>query len=435
LSRESPKEPTFKSHFVATRYSIGIRLFEVASDYVRICLISPHHVSFQPRTLREADTLAAAGHDVRVVSKQTDATLREHDQKVMESRIWRLQTVSLHRDGSSSHKWMIEAARTKVFERLFQVGLRTESIAASAYIRGLRATVKLTSAEKADWFIAHTQSALPIAVTAAKRWNAKVGFDCEDLLAEMNGEPRELVRSIERTYLSQCDYVSVPSESIAARLVEQYRIQAPVVLYNVFPLKLAETLVNPGQRRASNVLRLHWFGQTIGEGRGLEEAIEGARLLGARVQLHLRGRVSGEYRSHLESLARQDGASVELNFHPIIRHDELIKTMDQFDVGLALESPGNGGYARTVTNKFFSYMLAGLAIAATDTRGQHEAMSQALGAGFLYPAGAPHVLAEKLRHWIDDPHSLRVAQQTSWNAARQRFSWEIEKTKFLSLLN
>jgi len=385
--------------------------------------------------LREADTLAAAGYEVRVVSRQTDAMFREHDRRLMEGRGWRLQTVSLDRHGDSTREWMIEAVRAKVFERLFQIGLRTESITASAYIRGLRAAVRIACTEKADWFIAHTHAALPIAATAAKRWNAKLGFDCEDLLSELDGEPHEVVRSIERTYLSRCDYVSVPSESIAERLVEQYGIPAPVVLYNVFPLRLAETLVSPKRRPASDVLRLHWFGQTIGEGRGLEEAIEGARLLGARVQLHLRGRVSQEYRTRLESLARRDGASVELTFHPIVRHCELITTMDQFDVGLALESPANGGYARTVTNKFFSYMLAGLAIAATDTAGQCEALSQAPGTGFSYPAGEPRALAENLRRWIDEPGSLLAAQLASWNAARSRFCWDIEKDSFFNLLN
>jgi glycosyltransferase involved in cell wall biosynthesis len=385
--------------------------------------------------LREADSLAGAGYEVRVVSRQTDATLREHDRHLMEGRSWRLQTVKLYRNGDSSREWMIEAVRAKVFGRLFQGGLRTENITASAYVRGLRATVRMACTEKADWFIAHTHAALPIAATAAKHWKAKLGFDCEDLLAELDGEPREVVRSIERTYLSRCDYVSVPSQSIAERLVEQYGIQSPVVLYNVFPLKLAEALMSPGQRPASEVLRLHWFGQTIGEGRGLEEAIEGARLLGARVQLHLRGRVTEEYRNRLEFLARRDGGSVELTFHLIVRHDELIRTMDQFDVGLALERPSSGGYARTVTNKFFSYMLAGLAIAATDTAGQREALSQTPGAGFSYPAGEPQTLADKLRHWIDDPGLLRAAQEASWNAARKRFCWEIEKEKFLSLLN
>ena len=55
--------------------------------------------------------------------------------------------------------------------------------------------------------------------------------------------------------------------------------------------------------------------------------------------------------------------------------------MEAFDVGLALERPENANYSRTVTNKLFSYLLAGLAVAASDTPGQRQVMSQVPNAG------------------------------------------------------
>jgi len=107
--------------------------------------------------------------------------------------------------------------------------------------------------------------------------------------------------------------------------------------------------------------------------------------------------------------------------------------MDEFDVGLALERPDNGGYSRTVTNKVFSYLLAGLAIAATDTPGQREIMGQIRSAGFLYHAGDARGLADGLRKWLNDHNALRKAQQAAWEAARLKYCWDLEKDKFLRL--
>jgi glycosyltransferase involved in cell wall biosynthesis len=180
-------------------------------------------------------------------------------------------------------------------------------------------------------------------------------------------------------------------------------------------------------------LRLHWFSQTIGAGRGLEEVIEAAALLSEPVELHLRGRPAAGYEQTIRALASR--YRVTLKLHPLVDHHDLIKTMDQFDVGLALERPDNGNYALTVTNKIGSYLLAGLAVVATDTQGQREILKSIPVAGVLYAAGSPHQLADALRLWLKDRRALLAAQQAAWDAARARFCWDIEKEAFLQLLD
>ncbi len=401
---------------------------------MRICLVGATHPSYNPRLLREADTLAEAGHEVRIVCPQADSMLARQDNELTHKREWKFQPLDLVRNGPSHRAWLIESARSRVFQKGFDAGLRTVGIASRGYVRGLKRMQKLAESEGADWFIAHAQAALPIAAAAAHRWNARLGFDCEDLLAELGSDHPDFVRMIEKEYLPKCDYVSAPSIAIATRLGELYAINVPVVLYNVFPLFLAEGMKPPIERRAAGPLRLHWFGQTVGGGRGIEEAIEALTLLDEEVELHLRGGLAEQYRSVLESLAQQNFAKLRLFFHPVINHEELIRTMDQFDIGLALERPINAGYSRTVTNKLFSYLLAGLAVVATDTLGQREIMEQIPNAGFLYPAGRPDLLAGGLRKWRPREDSLRDAQQAAWDAARNRWCWNIEKTKFLKLL-
>ena len=114
-------------------------------------------------------------------------------------------------------------------------------------------------------------------------------------------------------------------------------------------------------------------------------------------------------------------------------HDELINSFDQFHVGIASEATENGGYARTATNKVFSYLLAGLAIAASATQGQQEIMEQTPRAGFIY--ADLDQLAAGLKRFARDREALREAQIESWKVAREKFCWDVEQEKFLGLLN
>jgi glycosyltransferase involved in cell wall biosynthesis len=401
---------------------------------VKVCLVGSTHPCHNPRLIREADTLAAIGHDVRVVAPSFMPELHEKDQRLIATREWRLVSADF-RPGTwrGKYKSMLVRGRKRFARELF--GRLTWAGAVEyAFTAALPELKRLALRERADWYVAHAHPALPVAAAAAKHWQAKLGFDCEDLLAELGADPPEIVRRIERKYLPVCDYVSVPSQAIAKRLQETNAIPAPIVLYNVFPLALADGLPAPAERPASRTLRLHWFGQTIGPGRGLEEAIEAIKLLGPGVELHVRGVISGEYRATLTDLAWQSGVSTNIVFHPQIDHDDLVRSLAEFDVGLALERPENGNTSRTVSNKVFSYLLAGLAVAATDTPGQREVMGQVPSAGFLYPAGEPGALAAELRRWQSDTQNMRATQQVAWDTARQRFCWDIEQRAFLHAL-
>jgi glycosyltransferase involved in cell wall biosynthesis len=312
--------------------------------------------------------------------------------------------------------------------------LKCTKLAEFSSCTGLPELAKLAAAEPADWIIAHTQPVLPAAAAAAKYWKTRLGFDCEDLLSETGEDSCEAIRVIEHRYLRECQYVSATSNSMAAYMVRTYGIAHPTVLYNVFPLSLAEGLMRPLARPPHSPLRLHWVSQTVGIERGLHDILEACASLGEKVELHLRGQVSEERKSAILKFAERYGVTKSIKFHSLIEHDELVKSMGQYDVGLALERPDHQNYSRTVTNKVFSYLLAGLAIAATDTPGQREILDQVPTAGFLYPAGNATVLAEKLGNWINNPDLLLAAKHAAWDAARSKFCWDVEETKFLQLL-
>jgi glycosyltransferase involved in cell wall biosynthesis len=397
---------------------------------VRVCLIGATHACHNPRLVREADALAERGHDVRVIAVRTLPELIADDEKLVASRRWRLQSASIvrrpwpHRLRAVPHR-LRRAMAAAAFRRTGSSGAAENALCEVA-----PQLLRFALAEPADWFVAHAQPVLGVAARAARQWNARLGFDCEDLLAEVD-DSAAMVRSVERAYLPACDYVSAASRAMAARLQQQYQI-APAVLYNVFPLAQAGRLLPPPQRPANAALRLHWVGQTAGPGKGLEESLEAAALAGGGMELCVRCMPAGDFGVKFERMAR--AKNVPLTFLPHVHHDELAGAMGAFDVGLALERLTNPNASITVSNKFFLYMLAGLALAASDTPGQREVMEQAPAAGFVYPCGRPDLLAAQLRRWRDDRNRLRAAQSAAWQAARDRFCWDVEKSRYLELL-
>lgn len=398
---------------------------------LRICLVGATHPSQNPRLVREADTLMEAGHQVRVVTPCFVATLAERDAVLMQRRLWRLEQVDFRPLGAKRLRSAIIRGRRRLAGRLFSC-FKNSSLPGHKYALAGPELLKLASREPAEWFIAHTQAALPVAAEAARRWNARLGFDCEDLLARSPGEPTDLFRAIERRYLPHCSYVSTASRGMAAQLMREYGV-VPIVLYNVFPKDMASRLVAPDRRPIRPTVRLTWFGQTIGNDRGIQHAIQALMLLPGNCELHLRGIVAGSFRPELDVLAQHSSVASRLVIHPLANHDDLIEWVGQCDIGLALEQSERENASLTVSNKVFSYLLAGVAVAATDTAGQREILEQIPDVGFLCPSGDSTVLAQRLNVWIQDRSRLRAAQQAAWDEARARFCWDWEAEKFLRL--
>ncbi len=165
--------------------------------------------------------------------------------------------------GADWFRSVIVRGRRRIAEELFPY-FRTARLAENSCCATLDELRQLASAQSADWFIAHTQPVLPAAASAAERWNAKLGFDCEDLLSETGDKFCEAIRLIEGKYLAKCNYISATSQQMANFLVENYAVAEPLVLYNVFPLSLAEGVSPPNLRPSYPRLRLHWVSQTIG---------------------------------------------------------------------------------------------------------------------------------------------------------------------------
>ena len=92
-------------------------------------------------------------------------------------------------------------------------------------------------------------------------------------------------------------------------------------------------------------------------------------------------------------MARVCGVEERITFLPIVHPHELLPEAAKYDIGLCLElrTPLNRDIC--ITNKIFLYMLAGLGVVASRTRGHEDVMRLSPEAGFLYPSGDAAALA------------------------------------------
>jgi hypothetical protein len=205
-----------------------------------ICLVTPAHLSTNPRLIKEADALTEAGYKVSIVSARFMSWSDEADRE-FEGRNWSVKKLE-YGIYSSLLKKIHYRLRRKISR--FLVGLFGPIPGMSE--RAIHSIIpELTSATcsiSADLYIAHNLAALPAAYKAAHRNNSLLGFDAEDfhsgelVLSPNNILSILLARDIEKRYLPHCDYITAASPGIAKMYSDLYNIETPTVILNVFPV-------------------------------------------------------------------------------------------------------------------------------------------------------------------------------------------------------
>ena len=407
----------------------------------RICLLTSAHLSYNPRLLKEADALHEAGYDVRVVAMWLQAEKVSWDKQLMASRNWRLETVNACQDNLLGYvNWVKGALRQKLYQGS-KLLLKTRTGMENAYRPYLPELSQLAARNSADLFIAHNLQALPAAAAAARRWQAKFGFDAEDFHRGETHENskaeivhRRLVEGIEQKYIPQCQHLTAASDGIGAAYMAALGVRKPVTILNVFPLSERSGHTPPDelrQERRGEGMSFYWYSQVIGGDRGLDDILRAMALLGKGVHLCLRGTWADGYERVFLGRARSLGVEKQIHILPLSPPEQLVERAAQHDVGLALETGETANRRIAVTNKILNYFLAGLAIAATDVPGQRNIMESTPGAGCLFTPGDAESLAARLREWSNDTTKLQSAKAASKSAGETFFCWDIEKQKLL----
>jgi glycosyltransferase involved in cell wall biosynthesis len=402
-----------------------------------IVLVSSVQPSANPRLVKEALALNAAGYTVAVVYCTLSPWADEFDATLF-ARNPGIRWVSAgHHPVHQKKKYQWARLRRKFYHVLFCIAGNRADAAVRSFAFYSQELTKAALAQKADLYIGHNIGALSSVVWAARKNNAKATFDFEDFhRGEENVDSLhwKKVKTIEDRYVP-----SLANATTASPLItEAYRKLYPAIRFqtinNCFPLaygkqQLAELSAKP--------LKLFWFSQFVGPKRGLETVIEAMGKTGnPNIQLSLLGNCKGDLKKYFQDKAGEYALLPEqLCFLEPVTEKEIVSIAAQHHIGLAVEVPHILNREICLTNKLFMYLLAGNAVILSNTKAQARILATYPGIGNMYEQADVEQLTRLLKRYIGDPQLLHQQREESLRLGKEELNWEKESELFLQYVS
>jgi len=395
----------------------------------RICIVTSGHLCTNPRVWREADALSEASHEVTVVGICFDPAQADLDRQMMKTRSWRYRAGADIRGGSIGG--MIRRDWYRLRSKLGRVLISKGRM--DPHALGYAANCLLDAArnENADLTIVHLEPAFWVGVQMQTA-GFRVGADFEDWHSENDwprgsvGKAGDFLVSLEAQLMSRAVHTTTTSKALAGALAQTYGGHEPEVIYNS-----VRSLPYRPRGSEDGTVRMVWFSQTLGLGRGLEDLFLALPLLRGDWNLELRANASPQMVAWMnEAIPGLLRDRVQLR--TVVPPDQLSDVVARHDVGLALEVPACRNKDLTASNKIFEYLQSGLVVVASDTIGQREVLARVPGAGELYRSGNPAELATRLNRWLEAPRELSSLRARIHNEANARLAYERQRPRLLA---
>jgi glycosyltransferase involved in cell wall biosynthesis len=402
---------------------------------LKIVLITSGQPTLNPRLVKEADALTDAGYNVTVIYQYWNAWATLLDDDLLSKKKWKVIRIGGDPIRGKFNYWKTRL-RQKVANIILAKFSFYKALAEFAIGRCTEELKRCACDIPADLYIAHNLAALPAAVKAAKKNQAKAGFDAEDLHRyEMSDEENnygvKLKKFIEEKYFPKVDYLTTSSLEINNQYSKLFPHLKFTTILNVF----SKNLNYSSKSNINSPLKLVWFSQHIGLSRGLQEVFAALKNLEKhKIELHLLGFLSSQSKQEFDDLVfnLKFDQQPKIFFYPPIGPAYIQDYISKFDIGLALEPGFSINNDLALSNKIFTYIQSGLAIIASNTTAQKQFLADFPNMGLVYEKNNTESLTNAIQSYAENRHLLVAHQQKAYNYANETLNWEVEKEKFLS---
>lgn len=440
---------------------------------MRIDMFVYNRCTSDARVLKEARTLTAAGHRVRIVAVLDQTTEPEEEREGF--RVVRIDRNPLHYRllravRAAGRLWRRPVAAIKPAATRPGGGRpRTPAGLVLAPVilleRGVRRLLliphkplmfldyywrayRLVRADPPEALHAHDLNTLPVAAALARRLHLPLTYDAHELYPEISTLSRReaaVWTLLERRLAGRADHVLTVCDSIADELVRRYAIAPPTVLLNC-PVQEVEGVPfvsHSGTKgtlpSATDSLRA-WAGLNgspeplvlyqggFAPHRGLETLVRSAHRLD-RGAIVLMG--WGGLEEELRELISREGLAERVRIAAPVPPAEVIGYATGATVGVIPYEPIGLNNRYSTPNKLFDYMAAGLPVAASRLP-ELTRFVEGGDIGRTFTPGDPAALAEALNEILADPGRYEAMRKRARGAAG-RYTWERESAKLLAL--
>jgi glycosyltransferase involved in cell wall biosynthesis len=292
-------------------------------------------------------------------------------------------------------------------------------------------TLRCATQSECHAFHANDWEALPVAAIAAQNTNAKLVFDAHEyapLELENRWYWKPFFKPAITYFIKKYSPTITASVTVVSAISERYKkefgLSAKVILNA--PEREYLTIKHP----QFNKIRLIHHGGTIRD-RKLENLIETLAFCDERFSLNLL--LLNNDANYLNELKRFAGrrAPGRVLFHDAVLPDEIVRRISEYDMGLCLIAPTNFNYLISLPNKFFDYIIAGLAVCVGPSPSMVE-MIKRYGFGCVAASFEPRQVADTLnRLTAKDLLRMRSASRE----AAKKINAQTEMKKLIDLYN
>ena len=398
----------------------------------RVMILSTHQPAANPRALKEYETLKEQHFFVKYLyAYNADWSYRIDEEKFKMGLLPRQDFVEI---GGNPHQYPYRYFISRIvfwaFKYLANRFPFCEDLSTARTALSLWHNIKKYPA---DIYIAHYLGSLPAANRAAKIYQAKLVFDAEDFhRGEQSYYHNQMknVEAVENRLLPKADLITTASPMITDAYQKLFPQQVIVTINNVFSTRYLQPL----KKSPNTELSLFWFSQHIGMYRGLEVFINALNQL---PESDISLTILGNNRSPIyqQQLLHLSNRPQQILFREPVAPEDIFAVAAEYDIGLAGEIPNCLNKEICLSNKLFTYLLAGNAILASDMPGQVHFMQQYPGIGFTYEHENVNDLAVKIKQLYNNRGLLLNQKQQSTEYALSTLNWEKEKVQWLQLLN
>lgn len=264
---------------------------------------------------------------------------------------------------------------------------------------------------------------LPFGWLAARRRKTPLVYDSHEIWSESlsvakSRMGKRVVQWLEGPLARSADAVISVSHASAEWLQQRYRLDKILVITNC---PFSYRGVHKEKEERFTVLSQGVF-QTD---RGYEELIAAAPLLQKEnILVQIRG--YGEEEERFRALAQQVH-SANLTFPEKVPSDHVVMAATSAHLGAVLTKPVSVSYQRTVSNKLFELINAGLPVLLSDVM-EHRYLNEQYHFGIILKEVTPKAIADAAISLKNDPGAYKALAQNAENAA-QILNWECEGKK------
>ena len=297
-------------------------------------------------------------------------------------------------------------------------------------LRGLYRIARLVARSLQLWRAARDVHALDVVhandldtllagVLIARRNRARLVYDAHELYSAFEADPppfaTKLAVAFERALARHADAILTVSEPIARELRTLLRLPAdPLVVLNAPPRVDA-----PIRTFEQGPLRVVYQGG-LGPGRSLEDVLDAAKAEAA-VELTLRIPLADPRRLR-EAVARR-GLERRVRVLEPVAPDDVLDALREFEIGLIFDRPHSRNGELSLPNKFFEYLMAGLAVVTP----RLEALApivEGRGVGVTYDAQLSGALGAAVAELARDRGRVAKLRERARAAALDEFNAE-----------